>query len=956
MEYHPHSRRPVLHQPYEEFGINNTASPTMVDSMPWKPFKTRGDYLFAEIALDAGLNKTQVNGLLELFLLVTKGMEQVTMKNDAELRKACDNAGAELTPFTKHIISAPYKGKEMEFEVHTRPVWDWALDLLADPQLAPHFVWDTERVYKHNGEEYEHFYGEPWTCDRWWDIQSQLPADVENAVPFCFILYADKTRLSSHGTVKGYPVVVWCANLPVDIRNSESVGGGCVVGWLLIIPEDAAEEGKLGYTTLKHVVWHESAIKLFEAIVHFSATGFQHRCWDEIIQYLFPLFLILSADYEEHTKEFPHWWKLFHFTAILKVTFNDGNKFADLSIQVFYPALSILMKAACPEGYLLLGLISSYLQLDSLIGLDIQTDRMLSAIETELLVFNERLQAYEERAMNSSIPGLKVDWDFPKVHLWKHVEAYQDCSNGRDVAGQILHVDQHILVCRLLRTHIDRYDKWHKARSGDDNDDNDDSVLELGFEGHCKLGSPCKPTTIQGIEAECDREDKAYLRLRRKFTDYINKFLPSIGHELKKWVTIPADFNIYEYHYLKVNYKSCVDWKLATNHLRCNSQFFGTPRYDCAYVQLTSTQTAFVRLITFFTCQIHGYGELQLALVQPYTASVGRERELDWAMKLTRVKAVPRSDSTFIPLVSIIRGALLFPDPKKKDEFLVVDHVDGDIMPQSDSEEDFTSCIGAIDGSNDSQADEGTHGDSSDSGSDIEQMRRAFHVPGPTADVQELRKALSFVQEAYFEMWNELQSIRRDYVALQATVPARSRNCTTKAPSELDKSIAKAAKKYTMFYNFWIDDSIFLTIRKPNIDPCSPMRWSSPQAMADGTVEELYEAVPKELHKQMETYQAFKTVFRHHVNTERSNLLKAVKDSASIVFSSLKLPVNIFSESLQDSKATSKDLLILLKLLENVELDGKYERLAPVLFTCQVQGLSGLSPDRRLRGWDQKGS
>ncbi|KAI5993749.1 hypothetical protein F5J12DRAFT_897024 [Pisolithus orientalis] len=482
-EYHPRSRRPVLHQPYEEFGINNAASPTMVDSMPWKPFKTRGDYLFAEIALDAGLNKTQVNGLLELFLLVTKGMEQVTMKNDAELRKACDNAGAKLTPFTKHIISAPYKGKEMEFEVHTRPVGDWALDLLADPQLAPHFVWDAEWVYKHNGEEYECFYGEPWTCDHWWDIQSQLPADVENAVPFCFILYADKTRLSSHGTVKGYPVVVWCANLPVDIWNSESVGGGCVVGWLPIIPEDAAEEGKLGYTTLKRVVWHESAIKLFEAMVHFSATGFQHRCWDEIIWYLFPLFLILSADYEEQcmmsliqgwngkapcpiclvplellhdisktfalrnagqgeealysdphlalsfdrlhvlhlglwgkhlfedlkiilrylgrdaeatverlTKEFPCWWKLFCFTAILKVTFNDGNKFADLSIQVFYPTLSILMKAACPEGYLLLGLISSYLQLDSLIGLDIQTDRMLSAIETELLVFNKRLQ------------------------------------------------------------------------------------------------------------------------------------------------------------------------------------------------------------------------------------------------------------------------------------------------------------------------------------------------------------------------------------------------------------------------------------------------------------------------------------------------------------------------------------------------------------------------------------
>jgi len=64
--------------------------------------------------------------------------------------------------------------------------------------------------------------------------QSHLP-DVPNAVPFAFILYADKTKLSSHGTVKGYPVIARCANLPVHIRNSDQIGGGCVVGWLPIV-------------------------------------------------------------------------------------------------------------------------------------------------------------------------------------------------------------------------------------------------------------------------------------------------------------------------------------------------------------------------------------------------------------------------------------------------------------------------------------------------------------------------------------------------------------------------------------------------------------------------------------------------------------------------------------------------------------------------------------------------
>ena len=49
------------------------------------------------------------------------------------------------------------------------------------------------------------------------------------------ILYADKTKLSSFGTEKGYPVVGRIAGLPHDIRNSNGFGGGRVVGWLPIV-------------------------------------------------------------------------------------------------------------------------------------------------------------------------------------------------------------------------------------------------------------------------------------------------------------------------------------------------------------------------------------------------------------------------------------------------------------------------------------------------------------------------------------------------------------------------------------------------------------------------------------------------------------------------------------------------------------------------------------------------
>lgn len=63
-------------------------------------------------------------------------------------------------------------------------------------------------------------------------FQSKL---LDGASPLCFILYADKTKLSSFGAEKGYPIVARIANLPVHIRNSNGFGGGQVVGWLPIV-------------------------------------------------------------------------------------------------------------------------------------------------------------------------------------------------------------------------------------------------------------------------------------------------------------------------------------------------------------------------------------------------------------------------------------------------------------------------------------------------------------------------------------------------------------------------------------------------------------------------------------------------------------------------------------------------------------------------------------------------
>jgi hypothetical protein len=76
-----------------------------------------------------------------------------------------------LIQFEKHIIPIEYHKEKLEFEVYSRPLWDWAMDLLDNPLLAPHFVWDAQRLYKHDGTQFERLFHEPWTGDRWWDLQ-----------------------------------------------------------------------------------------------------------------------------------------------------------------------------------------------------------------------------------------------------------------------------------------------------------------------------------------------------------------------------------------------------------------------------------------------------------------------------------------------------------------------------------------------------------------------------------------------------------------------------------------------------------------------------------------------------------------------------------------------------------------------------------------------------------------
>ncbi|KAF8812136.1 hypothetical protein BYT27DRAFT_7221243 [Phlegmacium glaucopus] len=296
--YHPNCRKPdkVFHlEDYNSSLPPPTDIPT--EENPWRPFQTRTDFDIAELILDTHMNKDQTTDFLKILHKIAGDPTCFTIANRKELNKMWEGARSYHAARFKHnVVSVPYKDEVLNFDMYMRPLWDWCTELLMDPKIVQQFHWNAEKHFKYNGDKFERFIDEPWTADSWWELQSTLPTD---GFPFCIIMYADKTKLSSFGTQKGYPVLARCANLPIELRNGEGVEGGRLVGWLPVLEEDSGETGKKGYVDFKRVVWHKAFYEIVESMEKYAELGFALDCGDGIRRKIYLFILIVSADYEE---------------------------------------------------------------------------------------------------------------------------------------------------------------------------------------------------------------------------------------------------------------------------------------------------------------------------------------------------------------------------------------------------------------------------------------------------------------------------------------------------------------------------------------------------------------------------------------------------------------------------------------------------------------------------------
>ncbi|KAK0485583.1 hypothetical protein EDD18DRAFT_1111263 [Armillaria luteobubalina] len=193
----------------------------------------------AEFILNATLTKKQMKTMFELLNpeAASNPSTEFNIHSPKDFKEHWDHAVNLITPVHLYCLEdMRYFLTFFRFSLRNQQLlwnlWEWALELIRNPVLEPHFIWDAVQLSKWNGDAFENFTDEPWTVQAFWDLQTAHPGGVK---VFCYIIYANKTCLSSFGTAQAYPVVTRCRNLPIKIQNGNGIGGGHVVGWLPLV-------------------------------------------------------------------------------------------------------------------------------------------------------------------------------------------------------------------------------------------------------------------------------------------------------------------------------------------------------------------------------------------------------------------------------------------------------------------------------------------------------------------------------------------------------------------------------------------------------------------------------------------------------------------------------------------------------------------------------------------------
>ncbi|KAI9441949.1 hypothetical protein BJY52DRAFT_1195036 [Lactarius psammicola] len=601
MEYHPHSGRPTKTCCVDDPSYASRPSTYQPPSKPWLPFfKTREDYMLSEVILEGSLSNDLSKRLIKIFTLCRTG----------------EHASEKLTPFELSRVSVSYKAQQSEFDVHHRALWDWAMDLVHSPQLAPHFHWDAEKTFRCNGESSIRIFNEPWSADVFWDAQAQGLAHA---------------------------------------RDREALLSSC------------------GLRDVNNVFWHLQNTDPHRALsfdrLHSNNSGlFGHHLWDVFKKQITDPGLQAKVDAQFY--DVPRWSGLNHFQEVMNISFTDGTKYEDISKILIFTTHNLIPRTQRNKaGWLLLRVLRSFTIIDLYLSFEEHTQLTITDGRREVMEFGRLMQEYIDATDLTALAEGESpkNWNFPKMHALVHsfddIEAkgascnYNTKPNEKlhgplktslldlvpppsplssgALAGSILRIEHASFVSALIRSQVDEINKIASEAVADEDTApiHDQEML-----------STTTPSVVQAPEVRSKVFIDGHIALRsQQRPEALSSFGDAFHHQLSTWLTGElVALDVQSPHALfsptdHVVYESKVDQKQYIDLLYCSPRFHGSERRDCVVVH-TMNGPIFARLLLIFTASVTN-NLYSICMVQPLDLPIGPPRVKDAKLRLHRIRA-----------------------------------------------------------------------------------------------------------------------------------------------------------------------------------------------------------------------------------------------------------------------------------------------------------------------------
>ncbi|KAJ7215965.1 hypothetical protein GGX14DRAFT_359331, partial [Mycena pura] len=271
---------------------------------PYAPWKTLADFQYTEGAVKGLLKPDLIDDQLKHITGDwSGGHSKLTIRNYREYKLALDRATISGVKFHKATAEAEIWGVKRKYSFFYRDPWEWIKTLLQDPSLAHHSNWKSRKMFYSEGDHVERFINEPWTADRWSEVDDELPKP--NPFPHCWLplhIWLDKGLVTKH--VKMFPIVLRALWLPSEIRNASGNGGGVILGFMVIVtdpgdPNDRSEKENYEWAQFWREIYQQVFEKIFSTLYVPACRGETVTCGDDFTRICYPGFLIESLDMEE---------------------------------------------------------------------------------------------------------------------------------------------------------------------------------------------------------------------------------------------------------------------------------------------------------------------------------------------------------------------------------------------------------------------------------------------------------------------------------------------------------------------------------------------------------------------------------------------------------------------------------------------------------------------------------